>query len=275
MHSSKAGAVGRLVANSRKSRILYNPHGFSFLMRNASKRQRTFYWTIEKICAMKKCTIIGCSKGEYEEALKLNKNAICISNGINIKEIYNYTVDMKNTDTSNKLKICTIGRISYQKNPELFNKIAENFPECEFTWIGEGDLKEKLTSPNITVTGWLDRKEALSRLNNADIFILPSLWEGMSIALLEAMYFKKICIVSDIIGNRDAIENEVNGFVAKDDDDYINIINNIIHNKYNLDEIRENAYKSIAEEFNTDKLIEQYKTLYANGKIEEKVLENV
>ena len=87
LHSSKAGFVGRFAANGKKVKMLYNPHGFSFLMKDSSKIKRALYWIIEKVGALRTCTIVGCSQGEYEEALKLSKNSICISNGINIEKI--------------------------------------------------------------------------------------------------------------------------------------------------------------------------------------------
>ena len=89
LHSSKAGILGRLAVNGNKIKMFYNPHGFSFLKMDDSKFKRMIYWWIEKITAMfnRKCTIVGCSNGEYEEALKLNKNSVCINNGINIDKI--------------------------------------------------------------------------------------------------------------------------------------------------------------------------------------------
>ena len=146
LHSSKAGILGRLAVNGNKIKMFYNPHGFSFLKKDDSKLKRGIYWTIEKLtaCINGKCVIVGCSKGEYKEAKKLNKRAICINNGIDIKKLAMETDDikLKGIDYEN-LKICTIGRIGYQKNPEMFNKIAESFPKIQFTWIGEGKLKDK------------------------------------------------------------------------------------------------------------------------------------
>ena len=49
-------------------------------------------------------------------------------------------------------------------------------------------------------------------MNDSDVFLLTSLWEGLPIALLEAMYYKKVCIVSNCIGNRDVI---INGQIVK------------------------------------------------------------
>lgn len=265
LHSSKAGILGRIGIHDKKVKMFYNPHGFSFLKLDDSKLKRLIYWMIEKGTALinKKCTIVGCSKGEYEEAKKLNKNSICINNGINIEKLKEETKELKEKEIDHKhLKVCTVGRIGFQKNPKIFNEIAKSLPELEFTWIGDGELREELTSPNIIITGWKERKEVLKILNDNDIFILPSLWEGLPISLLEAMYMKKLCIVNDVIGNRDVIENEKNGFIAENFEQYIKVINDIKQEKINFKNIIKKGNEEIYKKYNIEKMIEEYKEKY-------------
>lgn len=265
LHSSKAGILGRLAVNGNKIKMFYNPHGFSFLKKDDSKFKRGIYWTIEKItaCINRKCIIVGCSKGEFLEAKKLNKRAICINNGIDIKKLAMETDGIKPREIDyENLKICTIGRIGYQKNPEMFNKIAESFPKIQFTWIGEGKLKDKLTSTNVQVTGWKERKDVLQILNNSDIFVLTSLWEGLPLSLLEAMYMKKICIVSNCIGNRDVIENGKNGYISDNLEDFIENIKIVIENKSQNNKIVSNAYNDIINKYNVEIMIDKYKEAY-------------
>ena len=259
LHSSKAGFLGRFACNGRNVKVLYNPHGFSFLMKDSTKLKRMIYWLIEKVAAFRKCQIIGCSQGEYEEARKLSKNSICINNGINIEKIKEQTKDLneKQIDFDN-LKVCTVGRIVFPKNPKMFNKIAEEFPNFKFTWIGDGEMRDTLTSENITITGWSEKPDVLKFLNENDVFILASLWEGLPISLLEAMYMKKVCIVSNCIGNRDVIKDGENGFIIKDKN-YIEIIKNLNNDIY--DKIANNAQKNVLETFNTDVMIGEYKKI--------------
>lgn len=266
LHSSKAGIIGRLAMSGKKVKMFYNPHGFSFLKQDDSKLKRFIYKLLEWIVANinKKCTIIGCSNSEYEEAKKINKNSLCINNGINInKFIQECQILMEKEIQNDKIKICTIGRIGFQKNPEMFNKIAKKFPNIEFTWIGDGDLRDLLTSKNITITGWLNSNEVIRHLNDSDVFILPSLWEGLPVSLLEAMYMKKICLVSNSIGNKDVIKNQQNGFICKNEEQYITIINEIIKGeKYDLNKIKMNAKLDVISEYNTDKMCNRYRNIY-------------
>lgn len=264
LHSSKAGFIGRFAANGKKIRMLYNPHGFSFLMKNSSRVKRCIYWLLEKIGSFRMCTVVGCSKGEYEEALKLTKNAICINNGINIEKMENEikTFEQKEIDFNN-LKICTSGRIGFQKNPKLFNEIAESFPNLKFTWIGDGELRDELKAANIEVTGWKKREEVLQIVNENDVFILTSLWEGLPISLLEAMYLKKVCIVTNCIGNRDTIKNNENGFILNSKN-YQALINGLNLETYHR--ISAKAKDDILNCFNMQKMTKKYIEVYRGEK---------
>ena len=266
-HSSKVGALTRVGVNTRKNIVFYTPHGYSFLMEDSSKLKRAIYWFYEKIAAMNHATTIACSKGEYEATLKLTKRATYISNGVDLEDIKEYIPNNNKKIDSKHLSIITTSRINYQKNPSLFNKIAESFPNIKFIWVGEGDLQSELSSKNIEVTGWKTKDEIMKLLNKSDVFILPSLWEGLSISLLEAMALKKPCIVSNVIGNKDVIENEKNGFVCNNLEDYIKVINNILNDKYDLDKIVNNAYKDVLDIYNTKVMSDRYKKIYQESLI--------
>ena len=265
MHSSKAGIIGRLVISSKNRKLFYTPHGYSFLKQDDSKLKRFIYKSIEKLAAMyrRKCIIVACSEGEYKESLKISKNSTYVNNGVNIDAINKIITneDIKNIDIKN-LKICTIGRIGFQKNPELYNKIAKSFPNIEFTWIGDGELRDKLTSGNIKVTGWSKREDVLRYVAENDIFILPSLWEGLPIALLEAMYLGKICIVSDVIGNRDVIEDGRNGFICSSLAEFEETIKKIQKGEYDLQKIADTARCVVSKEYNTDSMSKSYIKMY-------------
>lgn len=261
LHSSKAGALGRFAFNGRKSPLFYTPHGYSFLMQNHSTVKRMIYKAVETICSRRNCMTISCSEGEHQETLKLTKNATYVNNGINIDELQKM-VDSVGEVKKNPFTVFTLGRICYQKNPKLFNEIAMALPDVRFVWIGDGELRNELTAPNITITGWVVRKLALRYSMSGDIFLLTSLWEGLPISLLEAMYMKKLCIVSNVIGNRDVIHNEINGYVCNNAEEFINAIRLVQGN--NISELIEKAYRDILTKYNTHIMAEKYSDIYMN-----------
>ena len=264
LHSSKSGFIGRMAINCKKYTVLYTPHGYSFLKLDDSVLKRKIYYFIEKIGALTHCTTVAVSKGEYETALKLSKRATYINNGITITPTASKP-DMVNTRTP---KVCTVGRICYQKNPEVFNEVAKMLPDINFTWIGDGEMRDTITSPNITVTGWIPRDEAVEKLKEADIFLLPSLWEGLPISLLEAMYAGKPVIVNPVIGNKDVVRHGENGFFANTPEEYVTIIKDIIGGKYDVEKIVNTAYDEILNEYNTDVMSKRYAKLYRNNGVE-------
>lgn len=223
LHSSKAGVIGRIAFNGKDVPLFYTPHGYSFLMENYKPMKRRMFHMIEAVMAKRNCTTISCSPGEHQETLKLTKKATYVNNGINTVELDKMLVNVEKLD--HPFTVFTLGRICYQKNPKLFNEIAEAMPDVRFLWIGEGELRDELKSKNIEITGWVVREKALQLSMNADVFLLTSLWEGLPISLLESMYMKKLCVVNDVIGNHDVIHNGVNGFVCRTVDDFISAIN--------------------------------------------------
>lgn len=265
MHSSKAGAIGRLLFHSKERKMFYTPHGYSFLRNDVFTLQRMIYKFAEKLCGKKDCLTVACGESEWEQSKMVTKHSTFISNGINIRKMQK---DLENVnmcggiDTANKkgFTVYTVGRINHQKWTELFNEIAEKLPHIHFVWIGDGDMRDKLTQPNITVTGWLENSEAMKLAMNYDVFLLASRYEGLPISLLEAMYMKKICVVSNVVGNKDVVKNGQTGFVCNHVDEFVHVIADL---EKSIDKtLVENAYREIIEHYNSDWLCNRYRELY-------------
>lgn len=256
LHSSKAGVLGRIAFDGKGASVFYTPHGYSFLMKDCNWMKRWLYKGIEAVCAKRNCTTISCSLGEHRETLKLTKKAAYVNNGINVKKLQRVidSIEVK----EHPFTVFTLGRICYQKNPSLFNQIAEAMPDIKFIWIGDGELREELKSPNIEVIGWVEREEALKIGVNADVFVLTSLWEGLPISLLESMYMKKLCVVSNVIGNRDVIKNGVNGFVCNSADEFVRAIGS------GTEKIIDRAHQDLIEKYETKGQAERYAEIYNN-----------
>lgn len=202
--------------------------------------------------------------------IPLNKIKI-IPSLIDLEEIYNNldsTYDIKQElglDKNNFLCVC-VARLHKQKSVSTLIKAIKFVKKNIFTVIlGDGEkrnylmkLTEKLGLKNrIFFLG--SRKDVINIVNSSDLFILPSLKEGMSNALLEAMSLKKICIVSDIPQNRVLIKDNVNGmlFKTKNYKDLARKIE-IVYRNPNLNFIKERAYKEIINKYEINNSLKKY-----------------
>lgn len=255
LHSSKAGALGRMAFFGCNVPVFYTPHGYSFLMSNVSSFKRKIYYLIEYLLSKMGAITIACSKGEYDISLKFSRNSREIDNGIDIDDINVKSIDSQNITR----KIYTLGRITNQKNPKLFNDIALRLPDSEFYWIGSGELENKLTAPNITKIAWLPKNAALKTANESDVFLLTSKWEGLSISLLESMYIKKLCVVSDIPENRCVITDGLNGYTCNTIDEYVKAINT---SKSNYERCTLQAHEDVNNKYTLEYAAHLYSACY-------------
>lgn len=264
LHSSKAGFLGRFVAVflKKKPKVYYTANGFSFLRTDISKTKQRFYYFLEKVIAKFSNSItIGCGDTEYEHAKKLGK-AVLVRNGVDVTNLQKFVKPQLN---ATKLTVGILGRISAQRNPTFFNDLAFAFKDINFLWIGGGELQADLTAPNIKVTGWFtDKQEGYDFLNVVDIYLQTSLWEGLPIAVLEAMAFEKPVIASNVIGNKDAVVHGVTGYLFNNFEEACDQINKLKDDSNLRENMGQLGYKRCAELFDTNKNFKTMLELYAN-----------
>ena len=260
LHSSKAGFLGRIVSFllGKSSKTIYTPHAISFLRLDVSPKKRKIFIWMEKLASFFGGKIVACSKSEKEAIEEQGiKNVTFINNGIKPLQVE------KKINTSNKITIISVGRLSIQKNPKLFNDIALEFIDnhnIQFIWCGDGELKSELTSPNIKCTGWIERKELENYLANADIYLSTSLWEGLPLSVLEAMYVGLPIVLSDCVGNRDLVENKY--FLYQDKRKAIEIINCFIKDRTLLLEESLKSKEIFNRNFKLENMVNSYYHLY-------------
>ena len=234
LHSSKAGAVGRLaLLFDFKTKILYNAHGWYF---NAEigKKKKTFFAFVEKVLAIKTNKIINISNAEYESALKYKiapKKKMCIiENGIDFSKFANS--DMYRTETrkkydidKNDIVIGVVGRLSEQKDPmttiRVFKMVKDKYSNAKLMMVGSGELEDEVRGfaksnnidKDVIITGWIDNVEKY--IPAFDIAVLPSKWEGFGLVIVEYMACGKPVVASNVGGIADIIEDGKNGFLCE------------------------------------------------------------
>ena len=197
------------------------------------------YKFAEKVLGNRALTLT-CCESEDEEAKKFSKRTAYVETGVNL----------------------TLGRACVQKQPQLFNRIAELVPDARFIWIGNGELENELTAPNIEVTGWKPRKEALAMAKGADAVVLCSLGEAIAMSLIENMYIKKLILVSNTMGNKSVIHDGINGYVCDKAEQYAEHIKAAM--KKFPKELPERAYQDVLEIYNTEAMKRKYIRLYTD-----------
>ncbi len=258
LHSSKAGVIGRIASKSCPSaKLYYTPNGYSFLREDVSNFRKNIYRFIEKYSnKIFGGVTIACGDTEFEYAKKMG-NAFLVRNGVEISSVYKF----KNYNESNKeaFFVGTMGRLSPQKNPSLFNEIALRLPNIHFIWIGDGELYNQITAENVTITGWMEREKALENVNKFDLYIQTSLWEGLPFTIIEAMILEKPIVANNVIGNKDAVKHGYNGFLCDSLEEFVKYIDKLRNNSTMTKEMETNSNIRAKELFDRDK---NFETLY-------------
>ena len=149
---------------------------------------------------------------------------------INEKRIFevpygsNFTInfDRKEKQMGDKIVFLFVGKVSFAKGiPFLLQAFEQlNYDNVELRLVGEFDsskwfYKKYCNKKNIFFIGKKLHNEVLDELKSSDVFVLPSLMEGMSLAGLEAMSCGLPIICTDSSGLDKFVDNERNGFVIE------------------------------------------------------------
>jgi glycosyltransferase involved in cell wall biosynthesis len=216
LHSSKAGFVGRLARALHRwpCRVLYSPHGLSFLDPEARARNCVFR-ALEWLAARDGAVPVACGRGEAGMLTQLSRReALLLENCV---DDFFLAVERQ---PSSVPTIVTVGRLSRQKAPDTFAAVARRLradaPHARFVWVGDGESHYRglLEASGCEVTGWCNREAVAGHLSRAHLYLQTSRWEGLPIAVIQALAAGVPCVVNDCAGNRDAVADGVDGFVA-------------------------------------------------------------
>jgi len=223
-HSSKTGVLGRIAAKIAKvPLIVHTVHGFSFPA--ASNPITKFIYYIMEMIGGYFSDVVICLHEEDKQIaiqkLKIHPNKVfVIANGVDTEY---FSPTEKELPTTGTKIIGMVGRLWPQKDPLTLVRAAIEVlkvrDDVEFQLIGGGELeapikelifKSKMEN-KIKLLGWCSNVNV--KLRDFDVFVLPSLWEGMPLAILEAQSTRLPCVVSDIPGNKHLVTNMVDGLL--------------------------------------------------------------
>lgn len=200
----------------------------------------------------------------YQVQKKIKGSAIIINNFINGEFL-----EKKSCNTGNSIGF--IGRLSHEKGPDIFCKIAKSFPDTIFTAAGDGELKQQLEvikPANIEILGYFD--DISKYLKTLDVLCITSREEGLPFSLIEAMGSGVTVISFDVGSIKKVIKNGYNGFIVKKDsiNDFIKTLKKYLDMKQcEKEKIKQNALTTINDHFTDSVIIPNILEFYGFQKV--------
>jgi glycosyltransferase involved in cell wall biosynthesis len=231
-HTPLSSFFTRLAAKGTASKVLYTAHGFHFYQ-GCPAVNRIIYKNMERWAAHDTDVLVTINQEDYAAAkqfrLKPEGRVVLIPGvGLDVKAIQSYQnlrmpLREKLGFRQEDYVLFSAGELNRNKN-HLFviDALHEEFqkdPHLHYVICGSGPLEAKIRSRireygldhQIHLLGY--REDVRQLLQAADLFVFPSLREGLPVSIMEAMASGLPLLVSDVRGNRDLVRDGVNGRV--------------------------------------------------------------
>ncbi len=259
-HQAIGSMLARMLGKKFNIPVIYMAHGFAFC-KGGNKLKNLVYRTAEKHFAKSTDILITMNQEDYDACAKWKCGKRYKINGIGLnRKSVDDTAIVRNEvrqelGLKDEIVIMTVAEFIDRKNYEtMIKSIAElKDKNIKFLACGVGrdfdkinDLAKSLDiQDKVAFLGF--RRDIDRLMTSADIFYLPSKQEGLTLSIIEAMYFGLPVVTSKARGNVDLIDDGIGGFVCAPNDDVAqaNALNVMLNHKELRDEFGEyNKQKS-------------------------------
>ncbi len=191
-----------------------------------------------------------------------------IYNGVDLEKC----IEKKNYQLNNI--VLHIGRFCEQKNHkeliDIFKECLKLNKDLKLYLVGEGELKSDIEKKveelkldnNIVFIGHLS--ECYKIMNKADIFVMPSKWEGMPMTIIEAMGTGLPIVASNVGGLPDMIRDGKEGYIVNSKSEFVDKINKVL---CDIELRKEFGKKEIdrGKKYSANKMADEYLKLYLSN----------
>lgn len=275
-HSSIGGAVARVASIGTGAATVYTPHGV-FPSRATLALERVLGTLTDRFIALSN------SEAELVATRRLvaHDRIVVIPNGVEMDVPASIDLRGRLGIPANAFLVGNVGRLAAQKAPEVFvracARVATALPDPHFVLIGDGELAP-LVDREVAASGIEGRFHSVrmpsggeAAMSELDVFVMSSRYEGAAYAPLEAMRAGVPVVLTDVVGNRDAVEARVSGLLVPPDDPaaLAGAIRELIDHPRLRAAIGENGRQRVAERYDirrlADELAHVYESLVTGG----------
>lgn len=275
-HTPIASAIIRLVAHKTNTKVIYTAHGFHFY-KGAPLKNWAIFYPLEKYLSKYTHTLITINKEDFARAEKRfkAKNIVYVPGiGVDVTKFQSAgesseSIRQELGISNETMLFVSVGELSHRKNHSVIIKaLSQVNKDFYYIIVGQGELEQELKNM-ISSLGLNDRVSLLGYrtdisqiLHAADVFLFPSLQEGLPVALMEAMACGLPCIVSEIRGNTDLVDSTVGELIHNNTvDEWNESINTL--NMESLSEKRKAVLARI-EQFDKSVVEKLMRNIYSN-----------
>ncbi len=277
-HSSKGGALAKLVGIGSRAKVLYTPNAFITANPGIKGIAKVIYGLVEWSLSLITDKIIAVSEDEKRHAasIGISEELIhVIENGIDLGTCNRLPDRRKDFGfPPESMIIGFVGRLTDQKDPgnllRAFGMVSREVPQARLAIVGEGPLRLTLETL-ASHLGVEDKIHFLGLQNGADamtsfdIFVLSSKYEGMPYVLLEAVATGLPIVTTAVAGASNVVANGRNGYIVPIGNP--ELLANAIGELLSDEKLRKDysaEAKLIAPRFSVENMISRTEELYVN-----------
>ncbi len=274
-HGGTAGFYGRLAAMLHpRTRVVHTFHGIHYL-HFADGRKRLVQKSIDRMLAPHTDRCICVAESDRDLAVQhrvaRRDGTVVIRNGIDPAR---FDVAPRRRRKGRGILVGTIGRMHTQKGQRYFLETAAavlwTHPETRFRIVGDGELRPSLEmlrrdlglDDRVEFAG--ERTDASAELARMDIFLLPSLWEGLPYVVLEAMAAGVPVVATAVNGNRELITHGTNGLLVPvaDAEAMAGAVRSLIDDPARRTHLVNGGKRTVRESFSLSEMIDRTVDVY-------------
>lgn len=213
------------------------------------------------------CTCCGkeSERACLRQGLFPKERSLILENGVDVEVRYSINTTLKPFGANgDSLKIFQVGNMCEQKGYlytlRALGILKERGLDFHLCIVGDGPMKDQIRDmiqelsleDNVTIVSGVYGDEKAGIFEKADIYLMPSLWEGLSIAMLEAMVYSKAMILTPVGGAIEVIKDNENGiFVPPKDVELLSQkIALLAENKVLRKKLGQNARETVVNRYN-------------------------